>query len=125
MSSMKVAVHCHSKLLQKSLEKFLSTMIVSIETADIIVSDRPIQSEKPILYIGTNEDADLKKPFSRSQLMIKLEEKLAQNSTQTAMEAMVDEEEPSLGLEEKIAEIMKRYTQEVIETVKEYYETKS
>ena len=117
----KVAIVCRSKLLTESLEKFLSGLIVSAEEADVILTDYPLQSHIPTLRIGTDEEADLKKPFSRSQLMIKLEEKAAQSKTQSAMSEIVEEE---ASLEEKIAEVMKRYTRELIETVKEHYETK-
>ncbi len=119
----KVSIYCHSQLLQKSLEKFLEGMLVPIESADIVITDHPVQIDKPLLRIGLDDGADLKKPFSRSQLMIKLEEKAAQSATRRVMHDFAEDEEPSL--EEKIGEILKRYTQEVIATVKEHYETKS
>ena len=119
----KVALLCRSQLLEQSLKKFLNGMIAPVESADILVTDHEVDIDKPLLRIGLDDRADLKKPFSRSQLMIKLEEKAAQSTTQSVMHAFTEDEESSL--EEKIGEILKRYTQEVIETVKEHYETKS
>ncbi len=119
--SAKIALQCQSRLLQQSLEKFLKGQIVPIDSAQLVITDHPLKIDKPTLLIGIDENSDLKKPFSRSQLLLKLEEKLAQTSTFTAMQALKEDENPP-SLEEKIADIMKRYTKEVIDTVKEHYE---
>jgi hypothetical protein len=116
---MKVFLDCRSTLLQKSLEKFLKETVSSEEESDIVVTDYERRSGKPRLRIGSDRDADLCKPFSRSQLFIKLEEKLAQEqSVDLAQDFYVEEE----SLEERIEEAARRFVEEVVALVKEHRE---
>ncbi len=119
---MKVAVDCHSPLLAQSLKKFLSAYLVGLEDADILVTDRDMETDVPILRIGSDESCDLKKPFSRSQLLIRLEEKMKRLKGDETLQEMVEEEE---GLEEKIAEVTERFVQEILTVVKEHYEKRA
>jgi len=81
---MKIALSCRSILLEKSLRRFLGEHLVPESDAELIVTDHPLQSEKPVLRIGTDSGADLGKPFSKSRLMIKIEEKLQAGRTREA-----------------------------------------
>ncbi len=118
---MKIALSCRSILLEKSLRKFLEAYLVPDHEADLIIADHPMNSEKPMLRIGADHEADLSKPFSRSRLMIKLEEKLRADRTKEAVTRLAIEEE---GLEEKIARAAQRFAEELTEIIKEHYEKK-
>ncbi|WP_456380365.1 hypothetical protein [Hydrogenimonas sp.] len=120
---MKIAIRCKSILLEKSLYKFLKeTPPVSEEEADILIVDHAVSTEKPTLRIGMGKEADLKKPFSRSQLMIKLEEKMKKFENHTMVRHMTEEDEESL--EEKIEKVTRIFVDELITIVRGHYEKK-
>jgi hypothetical protein len=113
---MKISIDCRSPLLQKSLEKFLEGMIAEEAASDIVVTDYERKCDRPSLRIG-GEEADLHKPFSRSQLMIRLEEKLAKGrSAALASDFAVEEEETP---EARIERAARRFVDEIIAIVKE------
>ncbi len=118
---MKIALSCRSVLLEKSLRKFLKGYLVPDHEAEMIVSDHPLQSQKPVLRIGADKEADLNKPFSRSRLMIKIEEKLKADRTKDALKHFSIEEE---SLEERIENAALRFARELTEIIKEHYEKK-
>ncbi|WP_457592801.1 hypothetical protein [Hydrogenimonas sp.] len=118
---MKLALSCRSVLLEKSLRKFLKSYLVPDHEAELIISDHPLQSPKPVLRIGADQEADLNKPFSRSRLMIKIEEKLKADRTQEALKHFTIEEET---LEERVENAALRFAREVAEIFKEHYEKK-
>ncbi len=120
---MKIAIACRSVLLEKSLQKFLKNYIVSADSADIVITDRSICSDRPIFRIGVSKESDLKKPFSKSQLMIRLEEKLQRYAQKEKIHAIYKEEsEPKESLEKKIKILTNRFIMELTETIKEHYE---
>ena len=117
---MKVSIRCRSALLETSLKKFLAGMVTDEESCDAVISDYSYESDKPVLRIGVDDEADLKKPFSRSQLMIRLEEKAAQGQSRAIAHAFGVEEEESL--EEKIERLTRVFVEEIMHVVKEHYE---
>lgn len=126
---MKVAIECHSPLLQKSLENFLQGFQSSIHSCDIIVSDHDIPNRSNVLRIGSDDAAHIKKPFSKSQLLLKLEHyyKTEQDAIEVLSIADAMEEEPvgdfSLdALEEKIERLTRQYTKGLMSLIKEHYE---
>ncbi|WP_300366391.1 hypothetical protein [Hydrogenimonas sp.] len=119
---MNIALNCHSVLIEKSLRKFLKHQLVAEHDADILITDHHMVSEKPLLRIGMDPDADLKKPFSRSQLMIKLEEKIEESSNKKIVEAFTVEEEESL--EEKIERATRLFVDELVTIIKGHYESR-
>jgi len=116
---MKIALSCRSILLEKSLRRFLGEHLVPESDAELIVTDHPLQSEKPVLRIGTDSGADLGKPFSKSRLMIKIEEKLQAGRTREAFKHFTIEEE---SLEGRIERAVQEFTRELIKIFKEHYE---
>ncbi len=116
---MKIALSCRSILLEKSLRKFLEDHLVPEHEAELIVTDHPLRIEKPVLRIGNDSEADLGKPFSRSRLMIKIEEKLQADRTKEALRHFVIEEE---SLEEQIERAVHDFAQKLIKIFKEHYE---
>ena len=83
---MKVAVQCDSPLLQRSLELFLDEYLSSLKQCDIVVRDKRIENDPHLtLLIGASSDADLVKPFSRSQLMLVLEQMVKKDEVLLAL----------------------------------------
>ncbi len=118
---MKIALSCRSILLEKSLRKFLDDYLVPDHDAELLIADHPVQSSKPVLRIGTDSDADIAKPFSKSRLMIKIEEKLRTDETKEAFKHFAIEEET---LEEQVERAVKSFSEELIKIYKEHYEKK-
>jgi len=132
---MKIAIECRSPLLQKSLENFLEGHLSSPHSCDLLLSDESLDREN-LLRIGSDAEADIIKPFSKSQLLLKLEQyyKVKENA-QEAMDIAneldrIDEIEPDLleakpsgiaFLEEKIERLTASYVQGVMSLVKEYH----
>lgn len=71
---MKVALLCGSILLQKSLENYLGHLIVQKESAEVIITDKLIQSHKPIFIINHSSKAHLQIPFTKTELLSALQE---------------------------------------------------
>jgi len=116
---MKIALNCKSKLLKKALKKFLNQYIVSVEKANIIITDKRIESYLPIFRIGYDDiSADLQKPFSRSQLMIKLEEKLKTIKQKEELASTIIEEDNRM--EKEIEQLTKQFTDDLMKIFKKY-----
>jgi len=135
---MKVSVQCESPLLQRSLELFLSPYLSTFKQCDVVVRDRRTAeaSAKPVLVVS-GHDADLPKPFSRSQLMLALEQILdtrkhareaAAISTEleipeTAAGARTGERTPDFALlEARLDALTREYQHNVMQAVREFYE---
>ncbi len=71
---MKLALICDSMLLQKSLETYLRGHIVPQEYAELIICDKLLQSNKPMLLVSHTKKADLRVPFTKAELFWALEE---------------------------------------------------
>lgn len=71
---MKIALISDSALLDRSLEIFLGEYLTSYKNADFIVATKAQESTKPVFLVGDYEDANLKKPFTREQLVNACEE---------------------------------------------------
>lgn len=129
---MQVAVQCKSVLLQKSLETFLGEHLETLSRCDVVLSDQNLLNQENLLRIGTDEEADIIKPFSKSQLFMKLEQFYAtKNELQKVMniaqelDAKVDTTDTvsNIGtLEEKINRLTASYVKGVLSLVKEHYE---
>jgi len=121
---MKIAVECRSPLLQKSLELFLSRYLCSTKKCDIVVRDAECLNDKRCFYISSSEKADLIKPFSKSQLVLALENryKILQN------EVLKDADEVSQDplnfdvLEKRIQYLTTEYQQNILKAVRAFYE---
>jgi len=120
---MKVAVQCQSPLLQKSLELFLERHLCSINKCDIVIRDEACLNDERCFFIGSSESADLKKPFSKSQLILALEKRYptmleeSENSSVVASQAM-----DFAILEQRIAALTQEYQANILRTVKAFYE---
>ena len=83
-----------------------------------MVSDRDINIDKPLFVISNSEDSDLKKPFTRSQLMIKLNS-FYKNSKKQFPEIRYND--LSLELKEEIEQILHGCKIEIFETILKHY----
>ena len=123
---MKIAVECKSPLMQKSLELFLKNYLSSTKQCDILVRDKICLNDDKCFYIGSNAQADLTKPFSKSQLILALENRyksiVKENPTQIDIK---EESEESLNfeiLQKRIEYLTHEYQQNILKSVKAFYE---
>lgn len=129
---MKVAVKCESPLLQKSLELFLDKYLTPYKNCDIVVSDQRIEFDKKRIYISGTSDADLIKPFSKTELILALEKVMKGEEIKRSIPADFEEqkenyvkEDGSLDfkfLEDRIAMLTQEYQQNIIKTIRAFYE---
>lgn len=130
---MKIAIECRSPLLQKSLENFLEGHLCSAKNCELFLSDQDLVGRDNFLRIGSDAGADIIKPFSKSQLLLKLEHyfKVKEDAAMAMhmaleMDEPIQKEEPTRnvkaldGLEEKIERLTASYVQGVMSLVKEY-----
>jgi len=69
----KVCLMCQSVLLELALKKFLKQRITTFKESDVVITDRPLEINKPFLLIGSDAHADLQKPFTHASLLLQLE----------------------------------------------------
>jgi len=124
---MKVAVQCESALLQRSLELFLDQHLTSLRHCDVVIRDKKIMDSHHSLYISGSGDADIKKPFSRSQLYLALENFYKKIVHIQEVEAYDDEIERSDRkdfslLEERIDMLTQEYKNNLLKVIKAFYE---
>ena len=123
---MKVAVECQSPLLQKSLELFLANYLSSLKQCDIVVRDIECLNDERCFYVSNKPNADLVKPFSKSQLIIALENRykeLKEDEPEEALEETKDNEPMDFEiLEKRIEFLTKEYQENIIRAVKAFYE---
>ncbi len=119
---MKIAVECQSILLQKALEKFLGKHLSSVKHADIVIRDTKCDSPE-CFYISNDPEADLLKPFSRSQLFLALENRykeLDKNSSETVA-VQKDANANFEILEKRIEMLTREYQQNILDAIKAFY----
>lgn len=121
---MKVAVECKSPLLQKSLELFLASHLSSVKQCDIVVRDFKVADDERSFYIGKEKDADLIKPFSKSALILALENRYESISPKKIPEKefLAQGNANFHILEKRIDLLTKEYQQNIIKAVKAFYE---
>ena len=116
---MKIALACQSVLLEKSLEIFLKSYITPYKQCDFVISDKEIEIDKPLFYIAT-ENSDLIMPFSKSSLILNVEnfyDKIFQHTTEKNVEKINMDK-----LEEKIDKLTNSFRKDLISTIKEHYD---
>jgi len=125
---MRVAVECQSPLLQKSLELFLAKYLSASKKCDIIIRDEACLGDERCFYVGSEAEADLQKPFSKSQLILALEQKYnelyGKEEQKTAPKKEYEEEE-SMDfsiLEKRIEFLTQEYQANILRAVKAFYE---
>lgn len=121
---MKIAVECKSPLLQKSLELFLEKYLCTSKRCDIIVRDEECLNNERCFYIGSGENVDLPKPFSKSQLILALESRYkVLGGSKEEDEPFNDGQSMDFSILEKRIEILtQEYQSNIIRSVKAFYE---
>ncbi|WP_345993632.1 hypothetical protein [Sulfurimonas sp. HSL-1716] len=131
---MKVAVKCESPLLQKSLELFLGKYLSPLKSCDVVISDQKLDIDKKSIYISDDENADLVKPFSRSQLILALEKLIKSDKEAKNILSLVEDidQKEEAGykhgeldfrfLQERIEKLTKEYQENLIKTIRAFYE---
>jgi len=123
---MKIAVACESPLLQKSLELFLKKHLCVEKRCDILVKDTPCYGDKRCFYISTDKEADLIKPFSKSQLLLQLE-KL--ESRKNPIKSGIDisnfddilQDDNVEKFDEKLDKLIDEFSEKLKNLIKEHY----
>ena len=125
---MKVAIQCDSPLLQRSMELFLENHLSSLRQCDILIRDKNIQDDEHVSFIvGTDEAADLIKPFSKAQLLHALNLKF---ESLKHVPTLVEENDPPLAeegvsfeiLERHIDKLTREYQSNILKAIRAVYE---
>jgi hypothetical protein len=125
----KVAIACESPLLQRSLELFLEGRLSSQRHCDIVIRDREVRNDEQLsLLIGTSDNSDLRKPFSKAQLFHALGQKLnvvRQENIPQVSPLVEEEEETDVSfdiLERHIEKLTREYQSNILKAVRAFYE---
>lgn len=116
---MKIALACQSILLEKSLEIFLKDYIVAYKQCDFVISDKDIEMDKPLFRIG-NKNSDLITPFSKSTLMLKVEN--FYDALHEQKDKKIDLNIDINELEDKITKLTDNFREDLVSVIKEYYD---
>ena len=124
---MKVAVVCESPLLQRSLELFLDKHLSSLKQCDLVLRDKKVMDSHHCLVISDSPDADIKKPFSKTQLYLALEKFYTKMEDINTIKSEVmgienDETKDFRLLEQRIEQLTQEYKSSVLRVVKAFYE---
>lgn len=122
---MKISVECKSPLLQKSLELFLEKYLCSSKQCDIIIRDEECVGDARCFLISSSATSDLTKPFSKSQLILALENRYQSIVKTKVVETAESTNEEPLNfdiLEKRIDYLTKEYQQNILKAVKAFYE---
>jgi hypothetical protein len=113
---MKVALVCDSPLLKKSLEIYLKESVSTYEACDFVISDKKVKSKKPILFIGNREDATLKVPFSKEEVLSK-----TQQFYQRHLKEKYHDSDESALLEKELAKLHKKHKEKIARIIREFH----
>lgn len=117
---MKVSIACNSILLTKTLEHYLKDMITTSQNADVIISDDAnLNLEKPYFLISNNQDTNLKKPFTKKELLNAIHNFYKNSSILPTWDSIkIGDENYKLKLE--LESIGKKYAQEMFWSILEH-----
>jgi hypothetical protein len=118
----KISVLCDSLLLKKSLEIFLKEHITTYKNAELIISDKKLDVKKPLLVVGTSEESDIVIPFSKSSLLIRLENIYDKKVGRKKNSPKKEEKRELWKLEREIDKLTLKFREDLINTIREYYE---
>ena len=120
---MKIAIDCQSPLLQKALELFLAKHLCSKKHCDIVIQDMKCLQNPKCFTISTNKGADLVKPFSKSQLILALENRYRASKVADKVHEVVDNTPLNFDiLEKRIESLTQEYQQNILKAVRAFYE---
>lgn len=121
---MKIAVECKSLLLQKAVENFLGRHISPLKQAKIVVRDFQSDDERTF-FISSKNEADLIKPFSKSQLFLALENRYRELQSKEGDNSNVMDttaNQPNFEiLQKRIEMLTQEYQKNIIEAIRAFY----
>ena len=114
---MRVFISCKSKLIQSSVYSFLKSYSVPNQSdAEFVVTDYMMESSLPLFIISNSDEmSSLSKPFSRSDLLLAVEEFYGRLEKK---EKFKEEHFETLSLEKKIEALTKEYTTKLLHLMK-------
>ncbi len=108
METMKIFINCRSLLLRKVLERYLHDFLSTQEACDFILSDQPLKNPlKATCLIGSQTGAHIPTPFTKEELLEKLQD-FYQNKAQRE------------SLEYKVQVLLQEYTHKLLELLQDY-----
>jgi len=123
---LKVSIVCDSLLLQNSLKIFLKDFISTYKHCDLVLSDRQIDIQKPLVIVNSSPEADLQVPFSKSELLLKMEEmynEIYQKQSKDKVHSQPKKNKKELWkLEREIDKITLEFREKLIKTLRDFYE---
>ncbi len=120
---MRVAVECKSPLMQKSLELFLDKHLSSVKNCDILIKDVKCLDDERCFFISSAKDADLLKPFSKSQLILALEKRYKSMNKAKIEEDLEEDEDLDFDiLQKRIESLTQEYQANILKAVRAFYE---
>ena len=122
--------------MQKSLELFLGNHLSSVKHCDIVLRDIKCLNDERCFYISSDKESGLVKPFSKSQLILALEQRyksmkkdvLRTKSTSSlplpAHEEVYNEYAPLDFdiLQKRIESLTAEYQENILKAVRAFYE---
>lgn len=116
---MKIAVVCDSPLLKKCLEVFLKESLSSYSACDFVISDKKIDSEKPVFVISDEKGSNLKKPFSKTKLLKSLDEYFLKLKKPSVHPAAIHRAEAG-ELEKRIRRLTEAFVNDLLRAIREH-----
>lgn len=113
---MKISFDCDCILLENSLKLFLKDYVVHKKDCDFIISDRKIESKKPVFIISSNS-AHLKIPFTKEMLLNTLEEFYSAIQIPSAGTRQMAQ---NLDIEHEISILIDKFKKDLINLIKLY-----
>lgn len=110
---MKIAIKCDSPLMQRTLELFLAEHIVTQAQCAMVIRDTRGTNETtlPVFWITSDEESDLRKPFSKDQLFTALHKKLT-----------LSQNDPLTQLHARLMALTTEYQTNLLKTLQDFHE---
>ena len=119
---LKISIMCDSLLLQNSLEIFLRDYLSSYKQCEMVLSDKKRDINKPVVIINSSKDADIKIPFSKSSLLMDLQNIYQKKYNIENFKDDVSQKNSLWKLERKIDKLTLEFRENLIKTIRDFYE---
>ncbi len=119
---LKISIMCDSLLLQNSLEIFLRDYLSSYKQCEMVLSDKKRDINKPVVIINSSKDTDIKIPFSKSSLLMDLQNIYQKKCNKENLKDDVFQKNSLWKLERKIDKLTLEFRENLIKTIRDFYE---
>ncbi|MCV6607531.1 MAG: hypothetical protein OIF32_04920 [Campylobacterales bacterium] len=93
----------------------------NFDSCKAVISDGYIKTEKPLLIVGSDEDAVIKKPFTKTSLMLTLDKMKKQIELSRAIDDI--NEENQSDIDKQIEKLTQQFATEVASLLKKKYQS--